>query len=100
MSLTGTTGYSFECHFFLIVHSLELNIRLRWFSSVTISRLGDLYHKYGVFIVYKHVREPQSSLLINQFPNEWQRFVNSENDGRAAVTCTIHFIGKYELGLP
>ena len=26
-------------------------------------------------------REPQPSLLINQFPNEWQRFVNSENDG-------------------
>ena len=25
-------------------------------------------------------REPQPSLLIHQFPNEWQRFVNREND--------------------
>ena len=24
---------------------------------------------------------PNRRFLINQFPNEWQRFVNSENDG-------------------
>ena len=38
---------------------------------------------------------PNRRFLINRFPNEWQRFVNSENDGWGSRDLFILWFCRY-----
>ena len=70
--------------------------------------------QYKKFLMYSYINEHQSSRisLINsiytgaptiafdkiEFPNEWQRFVNSENDGWGSRDIFNKYL--YQLGHP